>query len=204
MSGSVCEGNKREVASDPWGQFSAWYEDRLRSAANPPEAMTLVTATKEGKPSARMVLLKEFDAKGFVFYGNYLSRKGRDLSENPKAALLFYWPETVRQVRVEGLVTKIPFEASVKYFRSRPFEYQISALASEQSEPIASRKSLEDRFAAIQSKFEGKTVPMPMFWGGYRLKPEAFEFWQGRDYRLHDRLLYTKDKDSWRTQFLSP
>lgn len=203
-SGSIVGLDEQEADADPMVQFTNWYEEESRSKENHPEAMTLATATKEGIPSARIVLLKDFDEKGFTFYSNYQSRKGREIKANPHAALVFHWPKSARQVRIEGGVKKLPFEVSVKYFRSRPFDHQISALVSEQSEPISNRQELEDKFAAMKLKYEGKEVPMPIHWGGYVLTPACFEFWQWQPGRIHDRLLYTKKREDWTIQRLAP
>ena len=166
--------------------------------------MTLATANEDGQPSARIVLLKGFDDRGFVFYTNYHSRKGKELSENSRACLLFYWPAVARQVRIEGTVEKVTAEESDRYFSSRPLGSRIGAWASDQSQPVTNREELEKRFAEYSEKF-GEQVPRPPHWGGYRVKPSTIEFWQGRDNRLHDRLLYRlQDNGSWLIERLAP
>lgn len=166
--------------------------------------MTLATATKDGNPDARIVLLKSFDDSGFVFYTNYQSRKGKELIENPRACLLFYWASLWRQVRIEGSVEKVTEEESVAYFQSRPLGSKLGAWASNQSEVVASREILETRFEELQKQF-GDNVPRPPHWGGYRVKPDAIEFWQGQENRLHDRLRYLLQKDrSWLIERLGP
>jgi pyridoxamine 5'-phosphate oxidase len=180
-----------EVAADPVAQFAQWYE-RAQAVVKPlPEAVALATATRAGHPSLRMVLLKNFDAHGFVFYTNYRSRKGRELARNPRASLLFYWGEAGRQVRVDGRVQKLSARDSDDYFATRPRGSQLSAWASPQSAVVAGRGSLERRFAAFARRFPA-AVPRPPQWGGYRMVPDAFEFWQGREDRLHDRILYRR------------
>jgi pyridoxamine 5'-phosphate oxidase len=167
--------------------------------------MTLATATPEAHPSARIVLLKGIDAQGFAFYTNYESQKGRELSANPRAALVFYWAELERQVRIEGTVVKIPREESETYFHSRPRGSQLGALVSHQSRVIAGRSVLEQDLSQLEQTLEGKPVPMPEEWGGFWLRPELFEFWQGRPNRLHDRLRYTMETPgNWRVERLSP
>jgi pyridoxamine 5'-phosphate oxidase len=166
--------------------------------------MTLATAAKDGQPSARVVLLKSFDEHGFVFYTNYQSRKGQDLAENPRASLLFYWSQLWRQVRIDGVVEKISAAESETYFQSRPLGSKLGAWASNQSEVVADRETLEARFAELEKRFGGQ-VPRPEHWGGYRLRPNSIEFWQGRDNRLHDRLRYRlQDDGGWVIQRLGP
>jgi len=167
--------------------------------------MTIATSTRSGEPSARMVLLRGFDERGFGFFTNYESQKGRELAENPRAALVVYWPKLGRQVRISGAVTKQSAEESIRYFHNRPLASQLSALASPQSEVIASRQVLEDSVKALAAKFEGSAVPLPRNWGGYRLIPQIIEFWLHRDNRLHDRLRYTRQaKGGWRIERLAP
>ncbi|HEX6941088.1 MAG TPA: pyridoxamine 5'-phosphate oxidase [Longimicrobiales bacterium] len=193
------------VHPDAIAQFRAWFEEALSAGVVEPNAMTLATATADGRPSARIVLLKGLDARGFSFYTDYGSRKGRELEANPHAALVFYWPELHRQVRVTGSVSRVPREESEAYFRSRPLASRISAWVSRQSEPVPSREALEARRREAESLFPEGDVPLPDRWGGYVVAPEVIEFWQGREGRLHDRLRYTRQPDgSWRIDRLSP
>jgi pyridoxamine 5'-phosphate oxidase len=192
------------VESDPVAQFAQWYE-RAQATVKPlPDAVALATATPAGHPSLRMVLLKGFDAHGFVFYTHYRSRKGRELARNPRATLLFYWGEFERQVRIDGRVERLMARESEEYFATRPRGSQLSAWASPQSALVAGRGPLERRFAAFARKYPD-AVPRPPHWGGYRLVPEAFEFWQGREDRLHDRILYHRVRGGrWRIERLAP
>ena len=196
--------NEEHVESDPVAQFAQWYE-RAQATVKPlPEAVALATATRAGHPSLRMVLLKGFDAHGFVFYTHFRSRKGRELARNPRAALLFYWGESGRQVRIDGRVEKLMARESDEYFATRPRGSQLSAWASPQSAVETVRGALERRFAAFARKYPA-AVPRPPHWGGYRLVPEAFEFWQGREDRLHDRILYRRVRGArWRIERLAP
>jgi pyridoxamine 5'-phosphate oxidase len=166
--------------------------------------MMLSTADVNGNPSARIVLLKEIDDSGFVFYTNYGSRKGKDLKENPKAALTFFWDELLRQIRIEGRIEKISKETSKKYFSSRPRESQIGAWVSAQSSVIPNREILENKFDELEEKFGNEEIPLPDFWGGYRVIPNYFEFWQGRENRLHDRICYKKENDEWKIFRIAP
>jgi pyridoxamine 5'-phosphate oxidase len=166
--------------------------------------MTLATATPDGRPSARVVLLKGFDERGFVFYTNYEGRKSRELEANPRAALLFYWGELERQVRVEGRVSRVPDRESDAYFAGRPRGSQLGAWASEQSRPVRDRGALERRLRELEGEYEGREVPRPAFWGGYRVVPETMEFWQGRENRLHDRLRYRRAEGGWKIERLQP
>jgi pyridoxamine 5'-phosphate oxidase len=192
------------VENDPIAQFARWYGEAQAVVKPLPEAVALATATPAGHPSLRMVLLKGFDAHGFVFYTNYRSRKGRELARNPRAALLFYWGEFERQVRIDGRVEKLMARESDEYFATRPRGSQLSAWASPQSALVAGRGPLERRFAAFARKFPD-AVPCPPHWGGYRLVPEALEFWQGREDRLHDRILYRRVRGGrWRIERLAP
>jgi|SRR5436190_5938845 len=197
---------KASVDPNPIRQFEIWSQE-ARATGMPEQdaiSMTLATATRFGHPSARIVLLKAFDESGFVFYTNYDSRKGNELEENARACLLFYWPVLWRQVRIEGLVERVSPEESDQYFHSRPFGSKIGAWASEQSHIISDRHVLDQRFADFDLKF-ADNVPRPPHWGGYRVKPEAIEFWQGQENRLHDRLLYTAQPDgSWSIERLAP
>ena len=195
---------EKGVESDPIAQFAQWYE-RAQAVVKPlPDAVALATATRTGHPSLRMVLLKGFDAHGFVFYTNYRSRKGRELARNPRATLLFYWGEIERQVRIDGRVEKLMARESDEYFATRPRGSQLAAWASPQSAVVAGRGPLYRRFAAFARKYPA-AVPRPPQWGGYRLVPEAFEFWQGREDRLHDRILYRRGSSGrWRIERLAP
>lgn len=191
-----------QINTDPYHQFEIWFEDVLNSNIYEPNAMILATSL-ENKPSARVVLLKGFDSSGFKFYTNYNSRKGKELSLNPNAALLFYWMELERQVRIEGRVEKLSREESLEYFNSRPIENRYGALASNQSDIIPNREYLEKKFSEFKEKY-GDNPPMPDNWGGYKLIPDRFEFWQGRPGRLHDRIVYQKSENGWKTFRLSP
>src|SRR5438552_1822468 len=178
---------RSDLDPDPLRQFNRWFED-AQGAVRAPEAMAIATATGRGAPSVRMVLLKGFDERGFVFFTGYGSRKARDLSANPSAALLLYWDPLGRQVRIEGAVERTSPEESERYFHSRPRASQIAALASRQSQPVGGRDALDERFAELESELTGRDVPLPEEWGGFRLVPDSFEFWQHRENRLHDRL----------------
>jgi pyridoxamine 5'-phosphate oxidase len=185
---------------DPLRQFAAWFEEANEAGVRVPEAVALATATGEGAPSARMVLLKDFDEHGFVFYSNYESRKGRELDANPRAALLFYWDPLRRQVRIEGDVERLSATESAAYFRTRPLGARLSAWASRQSEVVESRAALEE---AVE-RLRGRELDAPPHWGGYLLRPSVFEFWQHRDDRLHDRLRYRHERDGWVRERLAP
>jgi pyridoxamine 5'-phosphate oxidase len=194
-----------EVAADPLEQFRRWYAEAVEAGVQLPEAMTLATATPDGAPSARMVLLKGVDERGFVFYTNYESRKGRELAENPRAALVFHWPQAPRrQVSASGTVERLPAEESDEYFRTRPFGSRIGAWASRQSEVIAGRDGLERSFAELEAEHSGGEVPRPPWWGGYVLRPDIVEFWQNRPNRLHDRLRYRRSGEDWVLERLFP
>ncbi len=196
---------EEDVDPSPFVQFERWFEQATSEGVRAPEAAALATATGEGAPSVRMVLVKQADESGFVFFSNYASRKGDELASNPRAALLFYWDPLGRQVRIEGPVQRTSPEASAAYVHSRPRGSQLSALASPQSRPIESRDALERRVAALAAQHEGAELPVPGEWGGYRLTPEVFEFWQHREDRLHDRLRYTELGDGrWRFERLAP
>jgi pyridoxamine 5'-phosphate oxidase len=196
--------DESNVNSNPIGQFSEWMQEAIDADLLDVNAMTLATADKNGVPSARIVLLKSIDKKGLVFFTNYESNKGKDLAENPKASVVFFWKELERQVRVTGTVEKILKKESEEYFKSRPYESQISAWASNQSSEVKSRKELEEKFAELKNKYPVKKVPLPDFWGGYRINPDRFEFWQGRPNRLHDRIAYIKEKGRWKIVRLAP
>ena len=198
------ELNEISINKNPFIQFTKWYESILNSNLNEPTAMMLSTADVNGNSSARIVLLKEFDDSGFVFYTNYESRKGKNLQENPKAALTFFWDEQRRQIRIEGAVEKISRETSKKYFSSRPRESQIGAWVSAQSSEVPNRDFLENKYVELEEKFGSEEIPLPDFWGGYKVTPNYFEFWQGRENRLHDRICYKKENDEWKIFRLAP
>ena len=199
------EGLDREhLNDDPVLQFQAWFEDARTAGILEPNAMSLATAGTDQMPDLRTVLLKYFDNRGFVFYTNYGSRKALELEQNPKAALLFPWIGLNRQVRVQGPVEKVSKSESLKYFASRPRGSQIGAWVSEQSKAITSRGLLEQKVAEMKRKFSSGEIPLPSFWGGYRVVPERIEFWQGRPSRLHDRFEYVREGDDWTIQRLQP
>jgi pyridoxamine 5'-phosphate oxidase len=195
---------EQDVDPDPLRQFASWFDAAREAGVRAPEAVILATASSRGAPSARMVLLKQYDERGFVIFTNYESRKARDLAENPRAALLFYWDPLGRQVRIEGPAERVSAEESAAYVRTRPRGSQLSALASPQSRPIASREGLEARVAELAAEYEGKELPLPEAWGGFRVTPESFEFWQHREDRLHDRLVYTRRRGAWVVERLAP
>ncbi len=196
---------EKDLARDPFRQFEKWFQEAEGAKVIEPNAMTVATATKDGLPSARTALLKGVDGRGFVFFTNYESRKGRELAENPHATLVFAWLALERQVIVEGTVTKASREESEAYFHSRPHASQLGAWVSQQSSIVANRAVLEDAYKAVERKYAGMPVPLPPHWGGFRLSPERVEFWQGRRSRLHDRLRYRREKDgSWSIERLSP
>jgi pyridoxamine 5'-phosphate oxidase len=195
---------EEEMDPDPLVQFKRWFEDILNSTILEPNAMILATSTPDGIPSARVVLLKGFDESGYLFFTNYESRKAQELALNPRAALVFYWPEVGRQVRLEGRVEKASMQESEAYFRTRPRESRIGAWASRQSSVLPDRKSLEERFNQFHQRYPGEEIPLPPFWGGYRVVPHAYEFWQGRENRLHDRIAYIRQDHLWRMERLSP
>ena len=192
------------ASDDPIRLFVRWFDDAKRAGIFLPEAMTVATATPGGAPSARMMLLKGVDDDGFVFYTNYDSRKAADLGANPRGALVLHWPILERQVRVEGRVERVSEAESTAYFRTRPRGSRIAAWASQQSATLSSRAELERRVADIDRRYPGDDVPLPAFWGGFRLRPERIEFWQGRLNRMHDRLQYDRDGDRWRVTRLYP
>lgn len=196
---------KADANEDAIQQFDKWWQQALLSEIEEVNAMTLATATAEGRPSARIVLLKGFDENGFVFFTNYHSHKGREIEENPFAALVFFWKELERQVRIEGVATKLAPEASDEYFNSRPEGSRIGAWASPQSKVITSRRVIEENVIELEKSFAGKEIDRPPHWGGYIVKPTLIEFWQGRSNRLHDRILYTnKTGNAWTIERLAP
>ena len=196
---------RQNVDPNPFKQFEQWFQAAVEAEPVLPEAASLATATREGMLSSRMVLLKDFDERGFVFYTNYESRKGTELAENPNAALVFYWRQLERQICITGTVSKISREESEAYFRTRPRGSQIGTLTSRQSQVVASREVLESRFQQLMAEYEGREIPLPSYWGGYRLSPATVEFWQGRSDRLHDRLLYKRQSGGpWQLERLSP
>lgn len=205
MSDAELELRRKDLDPSPFNQFAKWYE--AAEAAHPklPNSMTLATATRDGRPSARMVLLKGFDEDGFVFYTNYESKKGRELEENPRASLVFYWSALDRQVRIDGAVAKTSRKESEEYFQTRPADSRLSTWVSKQSSPVASRQILEDEMKRLESLYQDKEIPLPDYWGGYRLTPSVIEFWQNRPGRLHDRFRYTRQSDGqWLIERLSP
>lgn len=191
------------VSKDPFKQFEKWFRDVLNSGFLEPNAMTLATASRTGKPSARVVLLKGIHDSGFVFYTNYKSKKGKDIEENPYGCLLFYWDKLERQIRIEGKIEKVSQKESEEYFNTRPYKSRVGAWASKQSSVIESRSVIIKEFLKYMMKFKTH-VPLPDVWGGYRLLPDTFEFWQGRPNRLHDRVRYLKSKTGWKIERLAP
>ena len=197
--------SEADLNADPIAQFGVWFQQALDADLLEPNAMTLATATSDGKPTARIVLLKGVDERGFVFYTNYESQKGQQLIANPYAALVFLWDKLERQVRIEGKVVKLSKEESTEYFHSRPKASQLGAIASDQSRVIPNREVLEQKLAELQTKYQDETVPKPEHWGGFRVIPDRLEFWQGRPSRLHDRLVYQIQGDSsWEIERLAP
>jgi pyridoxamine 5'-phosphate oxidase len=198
------ELTKSASDNDPFLQFYQWMDEAINAAIIEPNAMSVATATKEGLPSVRTVLLKGFDDKGFVFFTNYNSEKAADIDSNPAVSLLFFWKELERQVRVQGKAERTSSHESEVYFNSRPFESRLGAWASEQSSIIAGRELLEQKYAEVKEMYKDKEIPLPPFWGGYRIVPFKFEFWQGRESRLHDRIAYIKNDNSWEKVRLQP
>ncbi len=196
--------HEKDLDPDPVKQFERWFDDAKKSALHYPEAMAAATATPDGKPSVRMVLLKGYDESGFCFFTNYESRKGSELGENPRVSLLFYWEPYERQVRIEGPVEKMSEEESYAYFSTRPRGSRIGAWASAQSAMIENREELQELVRKYEAQFKGDDIPLPPFWGGYRCVPDTIEFWQGRANRLHDRLCYIREDDAWKIVRLAP
>jgi pyridoxamine 5'-phosphate oxidase len=197
--------NESDVSPDPFIQFDAWLREAIAAELPEPHAMVLSTVDAQGSPGSRVVLLRDYGVeRGFVFYTNYNSRKGKELGMHPKASLLFFWPSLERQIRIEGEVAQVSEAESDAYFASRPRGSQLGAWASEQSEPVPNRTFLEDRIAEAETRFAGKEVPRPPHWGGFRLMAHSMEFWQGRRSRLHDRIHYQLNQTTWRIERLSP
>lgn len=197
--------DESDVLKNPFEQFKCWFEEALKSEVIEPNVMTLSTVSSEGFPSSRVVLLKGLEKDGFIFYTNYESRKANEMKENPHVSLNFCWLELQRQIRIEGTVSKISKKQSLEYFRSRPPGSQIGAWSSPQSQVIENRQVLEERVKAVKAQFQGvQELPLPKFWGGYKVKPMLIEFWQGRESRLHDRIQYSKVKRSWKIERLAP
>lgn len=195
---------REDMADDPFAQFDAWFDQAVHSAMEEPNAFVLATVDSERQPSQRTVLLKYFDPDGFVFYTNYSSRKAREIAENPRVSLLFPWYHLQRQVRIAGKAEKVSSRRSLEYFLSRPRESQLGAWTSPQSRVIESRDFLILEWQHMKERFRAGKVPLPGFWGGYRIRPTAFEFWQGQPNRLHDRFLYLSDNGHWRISRLAP
>jgi pyridoxamine-phosphate oxidase len=202
---SAASLSETDVDANPMRQFDKWFNEAINYKIHEPNAMTLATATHDGRPSARIVLLKGFSEDGFKFYTNYLSRKGKEISKNPLGALVFFWGDMERQIRIEGTIEKLDRDYSEKYFHTRPKLSQISAMASPQSQEISDREHLEQKIAQLEAEYIDTEVPKPSFWGGYILKPRLIEFWQGRRSRLHDRIVYKKtDNKNWKIVRLAP
>lgn len=194
-----------EIASDPFRQFASWYEEACKSGNIEPHAMALSTVSPDGQPNCRIVLLRGLDADGFLFYTSYESRKGMELAANPRASLVFYWPELERQVRIQGVAAPVSREESERYFASRPPGHRLGAWASHQSSVLPDRAALAQSAAEAAARFPGDDIPLPPYWGGYRLRPAVMEFWQGRPNRLHDRIEYLRDEGgSWTFRRLAP
>lgn len=194
----------KDADENPFKQFENWFEDAMKAEIEEATAVALSTCAKEGKPSSRIVLLKGVDEKGFIFFTNYYGKKSKELEENPNASMLFFYKELHRQIRIEGTVERTTKEESENYFHSRPRESQIAAWTSQQSKEISGREHLEELFNKYSSEFEGKEIPLPNFWGGFRLIPDYFEFWQGRENRLHDRIRYQLKEKKWALSRIAP
>jgi pyridoxamine 5'-phosphate oxidase len=201
---NIAELNRNDLLESPTDMFRDWFEKVENLDNIEVNAMTLATSSKKGEPSSRVVLLKDYDENGFVFYTNYNSEKGNQIKQNPYGSLTFYWNQLERQIRIRGKIRKISRDKSKKYFNSRPRLSQISVLASKQSDILENRIELEERFIDIEKKYKGKEIPCPDYWGGYRLEHRKVEFWQGRRDRMHDRFVYTKHGTTWQTDRLSP
>jgi pyridoxamine 5'-phosphate oxidase len=199
------ELSRQDLQSDPFQQFELWFQQACDAEIQEPNAMVVATASPQGEPLVRTVLLKSFDREGFVFFTNYESRKGQQIEENPNVALLFLWLPLQRQVQITGTATKVSTDESFQYFTTRPRGSQLGAWCSQQSSVITSRQVLVDQMESLKQKFADNEIPLPPFWGGFRVKPKSFEFWQGRSSRLHDRFLYScQEQDVWQIQRLSP
>jgi pyridoxamine 5'-phosphate oxidase len=196
--------DERTVSHDPMVEFARWFAEAEEAQVEEVNAMTLATATDSGEPSARIVLLKAFDARGFAFFTDYRSRKAEEMEANPRAALVFFWSEVERQVRITGTVERTSTAESENYFRTRPLGSRLGAWVSHQSLVIPSRLPLETGMREIEARFKGEEIPLPPHWGGYRVLPQTMEFWQGRENRLHDRIRYVRDGGGWRIERLSP
>ncbi len=195
---------RTDLDPDPFKQFAQWFNAAIEASVPEVNAMTLATVSADGQPTARIVLLKGYGQDGFVFYTNYHSEKGQHLEKNAKVALVFFWKELERQIRINGAVEKVSREESIRYFHSRPLGSQLSAWASHQSEVVDARRVLEARLSELEERFADQTIPLPTHWGGYRVKPTRLEFWQGRPNRLHDRFRYTPQGDGWCLERLAP
>jgi pyridoxamine 5'-phosphate oxidase len=197
--------SEKDVTKDPIKQFGLWLKEAMDAGVYEPNAMTLATTSIDRKPSARIVLLKGYEERGFMFYTNYLSAKGKEMAKNPVVALVFHWAELGRQVRIEGTVEKLTKEESERYFQSRPKKSQLGAIVSPQSQIIDGMDEIQKKWEEAEARYDGKTIPKPAFWGGYLVKPQIIEFWQGRQSRLHDRIVFKKaDKKSWKIIRLAP
>lgn len=195
---------RADLDADPFVQFDRWFQEATRAAVPEPNAMCLATVADDGQPSSRTVLLKFYDRSGFVFYTNYGSRKAREIEANPRVALLLFWPDLFRQVKIRGHASRCSSAESLAYFLRRPRDSQLGAWVSSQSQVISSRSMLEQKFAEMKQKFAAGEVPLPSFWGGYRVVPQDIEFWQGQENRLHDRFAYSRKDDGWQIERLAP